>query len=107
MTKGRTKGDKELTGPQRGYVLALSENTDLSNRQIGQKRKCDEKTVRNVRRRAEEAEKENIDPLDNNVITPKPRSGRALILSERDKRQLIRYATKNYYQRRKKWSVIA
>lgn len=74
MTKGRKKGDKELTGPQRRYILALSENTGLSNRQIGYKRKYDEKTIRNVRRRAKEANKENINPLENSEIIPKPRS---------------------------------
>ena len=59
----RTKGSKDLLGPKKGALIALTELNNLSNRRIAERYDCDKKTVRNVRKRALEAEKENIDSL--------------------------------------------
>lgn len=51
----RTIGSTQLNDAERGYILGLKENSQLSNLQVARKAKCDEKTVRNVATRATEA----------------------------------------------------
>lgn len=103
---GRNQGSHDLTDLQKGGVLALRANINLSNRRIAESQKCDEKSVRNVRRAASQAEKENRDPMDPLVHKKKPRTGRPRILNDRDARRIIRYATKNKANRRKPWVQI-
>ncbi|KAF6227886.1 hypothetical protein HO133_007614 [Letharia lupina] len=104
---GRTKGKTDLSGPKKGVLVALSNLNNASNRQIAKAYKCDEKTVRNTKKRVSEAEKENIDPLSSEVHQRRPQSGRPLAINERLLRRLIRHATKNRFQRRKPWVTIA
>ena len=96
-----------LSDLQKGGVLAVKTNTNLSNRQIAKKQDCDEKSVRNVQRVASQAEKENRNPMDPLIHKKKPRSGRPRLLNDRDARRMIRYATKNKANRRKPWVQIA
>jgi hypothetical protein len=104
---GRIKGKKDLGGPKKGALIALSELDNVSNRQVARANNCDEKTVRNARKRASEAEKENLDPLSTEAHQRRPQSGRPLTINDRLLRQLIRHATKNEFQRRKPWVTIA
>ena len=104
---GRNSGNKDLTDLQKGGVLALKENINLSNRQIAARENCNEKSVRNVRRVASDAEKENRDPKDPKTFKPRPRTGRPRILDDRDARRMIRHAIKNRVNRHKPWLQIA
>lgn len=45
---GRNQGNRDLTDLQKGGVLALKTNTNLSNRQIAKTQNCNKKSVRNV-----------------------------------------------------------
>ncbi len=107
LIMGRIKGIKDLGGPKKGALIALSELDNVSNRQVARANNCDEKTVRNARKRASEAEKENLDPLSTEAHQRRPQSGRPLTINDRLLRQLIRHATKNEFQRRKPWVTIA
>lgn len=104
---GRTAGAIDLPEAKRGALIALSKNNGTSNRQLARQYQCDEKTVRNTLSKASDAEKENIDPLSSEVHQRRPQSGRPSIITPRTQRSLIRHATKNSYQRRKPWVVIA
>ena len=106
-TMPRQSGQPQLTNSRRGGVLALIENSNLSNVQIAQRMRCHEKTVRNIKKRAQDAEKENIDPYEAKAIGSHPRPGQPSKITIRDQRRLIRQATKNRFQRRKPWTVIA
>ena len=101
------KGDKDLPDLRKGGILALSEHTDLSNRQIAKSQRYSEKTVQNLRRAASQAEKENRDPINLLIHKKKPRPGQPYILNDRDTRRMIRYITKNKANRRKPWIQIA
>ena len=61
-------GQRELTNSRRGGVLALIENFNLSNVQIAKRLHCHEKTVRNIKKRAQNAEKENIDVYETEAV---------------------------------------
>lgn len=104
---GRTATKPNLPEAKRGALIALTSVSNTSNRQLAKEFDCDEKTVRNVVKRAREAEKENIDPFCSIALQQRPRPGRPPAISKRTQRQLIRHATKNRYQRRKAWVVIA
>ena len=94
----KTKGAHELSQAQfRGILEAKSNPNNKSNRRITKRYKCSKSNVRNIAKRAREAEKENIDPLTPEACIPKPRPGRPFAISPRDSRRLIRQATKNKY----------
>lgn len=78
----RKTGDNELPDAKRGALLALSNNTNWSDRKIAGEQRCSKSTVQNVRKRALENEKENIDPYSD--LSPHPRKGRPPVISERD-----------------------
>ena len=104
----KRKGDHELSQAKFGGILEAKRNPiDESNYSNAKRYKCSEKTVRNVLKRASDAEKENIDPLSPEASTAQPRPGRPFAVSARDSRRLIRQVIKNKYQRRKAWTVIA
>ncbi len=103
----RKSGDIELDPVKRGILLDATLFSNISNRQAAKRIGVDEGTVRNVRKRAEEAEKENLDPFTSKALQPRQRSGRPYAIDRRIERQLIRHATKNKVQRRKAWTVIA
>lgn len=104
---GRTAGNSNLTEAKKGALIALKQTNNTPNRQLAAQYDCDEKSVRNVLKRVGEAEKENIDPFSSEVLQQRPRSGRPPVISIRTQRQLIRHATKNKFQRRKSWAIIA
>ena len=57
----RIAGASELLGAKLGGILALRENTNLSNVEVSRRLGCSEKSVRNLLRRTHDlAEKENI-----------------------------------------------
>ena len=106
----RSKGASELNASKAGAIVALKQNTNLSNVEVASRVGCHEKTVRNALSRIQKADKENIPPLDTANSLYKQhshRSGRPPKISERQARHLIRCATKNRAQRRKPWTVIA
>lgn len=80
----RNQGSHDLTNLQKGGVLALRANINLFNRRIAKSQKCDKKLVRNMRRAASQAEKENRDPIDPLVHKKKSRTRRPRILNDRD-----------------------
>lgn len=100
-------GRKHLEAPAKGGVLALSNATNLSNVQIAETFGCAESTVRRVKTRAQEAEKENIDPYSQEAHQHRPGKGRHLKIDIRTQRRLVRHATKNKTQRHKSWAIIA
>ena len=103
----RTKGATDLPETKRGALIELKKENNISNRRLAKKYRCGRQTVANVLKRAGEPEKENIDPLSPTAHKRRPQSGRPLAINERQQRQLIRHATKNKFQRRKPWAVIA
>ena len=107
LIMGRIKGKKDLGGPKKGALIALSELDNVSHRQVVRANNCNEKTVRNARKRASEAEKENLDPLSTEAHQRRPQSERPLTINDRLLRQLIRHVIKNEFQRRKPWVTIA
>ena len=105
--KGRTKGAIDLPQPKRGALLELSKHNNISNRRLAKIYGCNKQIVANVKKRAGDAEKENLNPLSLEAHQRRPQSGRPFAINERQQRQLIRYATKNRFQRRKPWIRIA
>ena len=103
----RNKGNIDLSAPKKGALMALSNLNNVSNRQVADVFHCDEKTVRNVKKRVSEAEKENIDPFSLEAHQRRPQSGRPLVINDRLLRRLVRHATKNRFNRRKPWVQIA
>jgi len=104
---GRTKGAKDLANPKCRALIELRKQCHTSNRQLASIYKCDEKTVRNTRKKAAQVEKENIDPLSTEVFQRHPQSGQPSAISLCAQRSLIRHAIKNQYQRRKSWVTVA
>ena len=104
---GRTAAKPNIPEPKRGALLALADKQVGSKRKLAEAFDCSKDTVRNIQKRAREAEKENIDPNSSETHQQRPRPGQPCKLSIRTKRQLIRHATKNRYQRRKTWWTIA
>ena len=103
----RTKGSNDLPEAKRGALLELSNSSNISNRQLAKVYGCGKSTVANIKKRALQAEKENIDPLSSQAHQRRPQSGRPPVINERLLRRLIRCATRNKYQRRKSWVTIA
>ena len=79
---GRNSGNKDPSDLKKGTVLTLNENTNLSNRQIAARENCNERTVRDVRRVASDAEKENRDPMSPSTYKKRARTGRPRILGD-------------------------
>ena len=59
----RITGVIDLLEVKRGALIELKKENNLSNRQLASKYKCDKSIVTNILKRAEETEKENLDPL--------------------------------------------
>ena len=104
---GRTKGESNLSEAQRGEILALADANVAPKREIVNTFNCDDKTVGNILKRARQAEKENIDLYSSQAHQQHPRPGQPRKFGPRTERQLVKHATKNKYQRRKQWAVIA
>ncbi len=98
---GRTARKSNVGVPKRVAMLGFSNANAASNRQIATAFDVDENTVRNIQKRASEADKENIDPYSEQAHQQRPRPGRPPVISLRTQRQLIRHATKNRFQRLK------
>lgn len=96
----RKIGDRELSPVKKGEILYAVKHTDDHDSQIVRTVIADLRIVGNIRKRVYEADKENIN-LEDLLATKKPRTGRPYKLDSRDERRLIRYATKNRYQRKK------
>ena len=58
----RQSGQRQLINSRRGGVLALTENSNLSNVQVTQRIRYYEKTVRNIKKRAQEAKAISLRP---------------------------------------------
>ena len=50
ISMGRNQGNRDLSDLQKGGVLALKTNINLSNRQIAKTQNCNKKSVRNMQR---------------------------------------------------------
>ena len=61
---GRTAAKPNLLLPKRGALIALADTQVGSKRELAEAFDCSKDTVRNIQKRAREAEKENIDPYD-------------------------------------------
>ena len=94
---GRTTGSKDLELPKRGALIELYNTSYISKAQLAKKYNCDRKTVRNILKRVENAEKENLDLLSSEAHQRRPSLGRPPIINDRQQRSLIRYATKNRF----------
>ena len=97
----RTKGSNNLLEIKRGALIEVKKTNNIFNRQLAKRYRYDKETIANVLKRAEEAEKENLDSLSSEAHQRRPQLGRPLTINERQQRQLIRHATKNRFQRRK------
>ena len=93
----RPKGATDLSEAKRGALIELKKKNNISHRQLASKYKCDKSIVTNILKRAEEAEKENLDPLSSEAHQRRSQSGRPLVINERQLRQLIRHAIKNKF----------
>ena len=102
----RKEGDRDLSPVKNGEILFAVKYTDQYDAQIAHNVGCNPQTVANNRKRVYESDKENINPEDL-LATKKPRTGRPHKLDSRDERRLVRYATKNRFQRKKAWTKIA
>ena len=69
---GRTKGVTDLSEVKRGALIEFKNNSNISNRQLTKKYKCDKEIIRNVLQRAGDAEKENLDSLFSEVYQRRP-----------------------------------
>ena len=97
----RYSGTSDLTLAQVGAIIIATDVHNDYNRDVAEAVNCSESAVRSVRKRVhEEADKENI-PSIQAANTKQPRSGRLPKLDYRDRRRLIRHATKNKANRRK------
>ena len=103
----RTKGAIDLSEVKRGALIELNKENNILNRQLIGKYRCEKSTVANILKRAGETEKENIDLLSSEAHQRRSQLKRPLAINERQQRQLIRYAIKNKFQRRKPWIRIA
>ena len=59
----RTKGAIDLLQPRRGVLIELKKTNNLSNQALVERYYYNKNTVQNVLKRAENAEKENINLL--------------------------------------------
>lgn len=94
MKMGRKHGDTDLSAVRKRRLLFAVQHTDRYNSQSARAVRTTPSAVANVRKRAREADKENIDPEDL-VDAEKPCNGRPNVLRERDECQPIRHATNN------------
>ena len=60
---GRTSGVKDLPEAKRGALIELYNTSHISRNQLAKKYSYHKRTVLNILKRAENAEKENLDPL--------------------------------------------
>lgn len=54
----RTKGFNDISEIKRGALIEVKNTSNIFNRQLAKRYRCDKKTIANVLKRAEEAEKE-------------------------------------------------
>ena len=94
----RTKGAIDLPEAKRGALIELKKENSTLNRQLTRKYRCEKSIVANILKRAEEAEKENIDSLSLEAHQRRSHLERPLAINERQQRQLIRHAIKNKFQ---------
>lgn len=83
---GRSAGKPNLSEAKRGALIALKQTNSTPNRQLADRYDCHEKSVRNILKRAGEAEKENIDPFSSEAHQQRPRPGRPIAISIRTQR---------------------
>ena len=103
----RTKGATAIDPATQGAILIAIDEYDKPYSDVARTLGTSRQVVKQMRDRVHaEADKENIPPLQV-VNTQRPRSGRPLRLDVRDRRRLVRHATKNKANRRKPWDVIA
>ena len=103
----RRSGDKALSLAKQGAILALTNISNLLNREAFRRLNHNESTIRKAKKRIyASTDKENILLLEIVEISL-PRSERPSKLNVRDRRRLVRYVTKNKTNRRKPWSIIA
>ena len=80
---GRIKGAVDLSEIKREALIEFKKNGSLSNRQLVKVYNCDKNTIRNVFKRAEEAEKENINSLFLEIYQRRSQLGRFLTINDR------------------------
>ena len=79
----RTTGATDLSEVKRGALIELKKENNLLNRQLASKYKCGKSIVTNVLKRAEEAEKENLDLLSSKAHQRRSQLERPLAINER------------------------
>ena len=79
----RTKGATDLSEAKRGALIELKKENNLTHRQLVSKYNCGKSIVTNILKRAEEAEKKNLDPLSSEAYQRRPQSERPLAINER------------------------
>ena len=79
----RLKGAIDLSEIKRGALIELKKKNNISHRQLISKFKCDKLIVTNILKRAEEAEKENLDSLSLKAYQRRSQLERSLVINER------------------------
>lgn len=103
----RSKGATAIDPAKQGAILIATDKYDRPYTEVAKELNLSANAVRFARKRVhEEADKENISPLEA-ANRKRSRSGRPLKLDYRDRRRLVRHATKNKRQRQKLWTEIA
>ena len=80
---GRTSGSKDLAEAKKRALIELRNTNHISKVQLARKFNCHRKTVDNVLKRAENAEKKNLDPLSSEVHQRRLCSGRPPVINDR------------------------
>ena len=64
----RIKGATDLSEIKRGALIELKKKNNLTHRQLASKYNCDKLIITNILKRAEEAEKENLNSLSSETL---------------------------------------
>ena len=103
----RTKGSREIDAATKGAIIIATDIYDKPHTEVARDLNVSNSSIQAVRKRVhDDANKENVPPIQaaNNRHS---RSGRPVKIDVRDRRRLVRHATKNKANRRKPWSQIA
>ena len=102
----RSKGATAIDAAKQGAILIACDKYDKSYVEVGAELGLTGEAVSQARKRVyAEADKENIPPFEA-ANNKRPRTGRSPKLDVRDRRRLVRHATKNKRNRQKLWTEI-
>lgn len=100
-------GNTDITSAEQGVIVYADRVYKHFNCETSRRLNLTESTVRNAKKRVyAEADKQHISPLEA-ANTKRPRGFKPDKKSPRDRRRLVRHASKSEASRRKSWAKIA